>query len=341
MRALRKTKKCLNCQTPLDESYNYCPKCGQQNDDKNVSFKELSRDLFENFFSFDSRLAHTFVPFFFKPGLLTNEFNKGKRFTYANPIRLYIIVSVFYFFILNMIVSDATREFGAAMDTPEADSVQNVVITELDSADFKIGDDDSTFKIKNVKDSSDLWPLTPSQWERFFELKDKEGLSEAGFYDSLHMENTHAFTQYTVKQMIRVYRRDKEHLVSKMVQNLSLMMFIMIPVFALLLKLLYIRRKILYINHLIHTIHIHTFSFFIYGLAMATLYWLIDSDNWAGMIGTGAFVLVTTYAYLSFKRVYGQKWFKTLIKFWLTGFIYIYILSFAVVVEMFLSFLVF
>lgn len=339
MRTLRKTKKCLNCETPLSEAYDFCPMCGQQNDDKNVSFKDLTRDLFENFFSFDSRLAHTFFPFFFRPGLLTKEYNLGRRFTYANPIRLYIIVSVFYFFVLNAIVGDATREFEVAMDTPEADSVQMVVMSEIDTADLKVENGAPRFVVGN--DSSNLWPMSNDQWHVFYELKDNEALGENQFFDSLGLADRHAFTQYTVRQIIRVYRKDKEHLTSKIVQNLSLMMFVMIPVFALLLKLLYIRRKILYINHLIHTIHIHTFAFLIYGLAMAAMYWLVDNDDLQGWLSVGAMVMVSTYAYLSFKNVYSQRWGKTLIKFWLTGFIYSYVIIIALLIEMFVSFLVF
>lgn len=342
MRALRKTKRCLNCDAPLDEVYNYCPICGQQNDDKNVSFQELSRDLFENFFSFDSRLAHTFFPFFFRPGELTRKYNDGKRFTYANPIRLYIIVSVFYFFVLNVIVGDATRELGRELNgNPEVDSLQTAIINELDSSNVEIRTAGVPIQVSDEGDSTELWPMSNKQWRLFLQLSEDEKISEEAFLDSLHMENRHAFTQYTVKQMIRVYRTDKEHLTSKFVQNLSLMMFIMIPVFALLLKLLYIRRKTLYINHLIHTIHIHTFAFFVYGFTIAALYWMIDNDNLEGWLTFGSVVIVSTYAYLSFKNVYGQGWFKTLVKFWLTGLIYFNVMCFGLLLEMFLSFLVF
>lgn len=341
MRALRKTRKCLNCETPLNEVYNYCPQCGQQNDDKNVSFRDLSRDLFENFFSFDSRLAHTVFPFFFKPGHLTNEFNKGRRFTYANPIRLYIIISVFYFFILNLIIGNMTREFEAAMDTPEADTAQEAILAELDSADVEIKEAGSTVFFNADGDTTNLWPMSNAQWRTFFDLKDNDQISEKQFFDSLHLESRHAFTQYTVGQIIRVYRKDKEYLTSAIVQNLSLMMFIMIPIFALLLKLLYVRRKILYINHLIHTIHIHTFSFFIYGLIMALLYWWVENDDLQSWLVIGALVAVSTYAFVSFKKVYQQSWRKTLVKFWLTGFIYFYVVMIALFVEMFVSFLVF
>ncbi|MEO9964577.1 MAG: DUF3667 domain-containing protein [Reichenbachiella sp.] len=337
MRTLRKTKKCLNCGTPLAEVYDYCPMCGQQNDDKNVSFKEISRDLVENFFSFDSRLAQTIFPFFFKPGHLTNEYNAGRRFTYANPIRLYIIVSVFYFFVLNSMVGDATRDFKSAMSTPEADEVQSAILTELDSAELEVNIGPQ-FIAGN--DSSNLWPMSNAQWHTFFELKDKEGLNEQQFFDSLKLDDRHAFTQYTVKQIIRVYKKDKEHLTSKIVHNMSLMMFVMIPVFALLLKLLYVRRKILYINHLIHTIHIHTFAFLVYGLSMALLYWLVDNEEIASWVSIISVVLVSTHAYLSFKKVYKQSWLKTLIKFWLTGFIYSYVLIAALLIEMFVSFLI-
>ena len=345
MRALRKTKNCLNCGTPLDSVYNYCPLCGQQNDDKNVSFKELSRDLFENFFSFDSRLAHTFFPFFFKPGELTKKYNEGKRFTYANPIRLYIIVSFFYFFVLNIMVGNLTREFTEAMDTPEVDSVQNVIQREIEfnmdsiknappvSVSLK---GDSTQSSENVS-----WPLEDWQWQKLNKYLDDKNISEAALFDSLQIEDRHPLTKMTVKQVIRIYKRDKETLVSEIVQNLSVMMFILIPVFALLLKLMYVRRKTLYINHLIHTIHLHTFAFFIYGLVMALIHWVFESDNVHEWLMLGAFFAVFTYAFLSFKRVYGQSWKKTILKFWITSWLYFYILAIAIMAELLISLLIF
>lgn len=345
MRALRKTKNCLNCQTPLDEVYNYCPICGQQNDDRNVSFKELGRDLFENFFSFDSRLAHTFFPFFFKPGELTKKYNEGKRFTYANPIRLYIIVSFFYFFVLNSMMGDLTREFSQALDTPEADSVktaiQNEVKFNMDSIKnappiMMSLDGDSI-----VDGDENSWPLKNWQWEMLYNKINDKNVSEVELYQALEIEDRGVFTKLVVKQVIRIYKRDKELLVSEIVQNLSVMMFILIPVFALLIKLMYVRRKILYINHLIHTIHLHTFAFFVYGVAMVLIHWVFESEDLSEWIMLITLFAVFTYTFLSFKRVYNQSWKKTAVKYWITSWFYFYILVFAIISELLISLLIF
>ncbi|MEP2026315.1 MAG: DUF3667 domain-containing protein [Reichenbachiella sp.] len=345
MRALRKTKNCLNCKTPLDDVYNYCPICGQQNDDKNVSFRELGKDLFENFFSFDSRLAHTFFPFFFKPGELTKKYNEGKRFTYANPIRLYIIVSFFYFFVLNILMGDLTRELSQALDSPEVDSVQNVFQKEMEFNLDSIKNAPPVmvrFDEDSLEDSADVsWPLEEWQWKMFNQYMDDNSVSEEALFDSLQLENRHALTQLTVKQIIRIYKRDKELLVSQIVKNLSVMMFVLIPVFALLLKLMYIRRKTLYINHLIHTIHLHTFAFFVYGLMMAIMHWMVQSDNAQNWMAIGSLSVVFIYSFLSFKMVYGQSWKKTFLKYWITAWLYFYILVFAIITELLISLLIF
>lgn len=98
MKTLRQTKKCLNCNQSLSEIYSYCPLCGQENTDNNVSFKQLIEDFLNNYFSLDSKFFQSIKPFFIHPGHLTNSFNSGKRRTYINPVRLYIIISFFYFF---------------------------------------------------------------------------------------------------------------------------------------------------------------------------------------------------------------------------------------------------
>lgn len=102
MRISRKTSSCLNCGHTLNKIYNYCPNCGQGNHNDNVSFSFLVGDFFSTYFAIDSKFGKSVKPFFLKPGFLTNEYIKGKRASYANPMRLYLIISIFYFFTVNM-----------------------------------------------------------------------------------------------------------------------------------------------------------------------------------------------------------------------------------------------
>ena len=104
-RSKRKTSKCLNCGENLKPSFNYCPQCGQENNDYQLTFFQMVKEFLSNYFALDSRFGRSFKPSFLKPGFLTEEFMKGRRMSYANPVRLYIVISVIHFFIFSSISS--------------------------------------------------------------------------------------------------------------------------------------------------------------------------------------------------------------------------------------------
>lgn len=115
------------------------------------------------------------------------------------------------------------------------------------------------------------------------------------------------------------------------------MMLFILPLFAFLLKLFYMRRNQYYITHLVHALHLHSFAYLVYGLAFVmAMYWLPEGSvsTWTIYI---AVVLVSAHSYFSFLNVYGQKWFKTLVKFNLIGFLYGWLLLAAIIIEMLFS----
>lgn len=149
MRTRRKQNACLNCGAELNSVYNYCPLCGQENTDNKVSFKTLITDFFSNYLSFDSRFAKSINPFLFKPGYLTNEFINGHRVSFMHPIRLYLVMSLFYFFIISLpgrmeeeVIESNNIEFA-----PE----QIVFQTESDSTNIE-----SLKSLMTLNDSVDL-----------------------------------------------------------------------------------------------------------------------------------------------------------------------------------------
>lgn len=94
----RKTERCLNCDEPAPGAY--CASCGQRNADYRVSLRELLGDVLDGLFQLDSRITRTFVPFLFRPGFLTREYCAGRRTRYTSPLRVYLLLSVVYFFAL-------------------------------------------------------------------------------------------------------------------------------------------------------------------------------------------------------------------------------------------------
>jgi len=95
-RQLRPSPNCLNCGHAVTSRF--CSECGQENTDYHVSIGRLVADLFEELFQLESRLWRSLWLLFRKPGLLTREYNAGRRVSYTTPLRLYLIASVVYFF---------------------------------------------------------------------------------------------------------------------------------------------------------------------------------------------------------------------------------------------------
>jgi hypothetical protein len=96
-RQLRPAPHCLNCGAAV--ATRFCHDCGQENTSYRVSLGRLVGDLFEEVFQLESRLWRTAWALVRHPGLLTREYSAGRRVSYTTPLRLYLMMSVVYFFV--------------------------------------------------------------------------------------------------------------------------------------------------------------------------------------------------------------------------------------------------
>src|SRR5215470_10510900 len=90
---------CENCGAPLEG--HWCAQCGQPAIDYRRSFRHVIADLLDEFLNWDSKFFATIALLILKPWRLTNEFLAGKRVRYANPLRLYLLASILFFFAVN------------------------------------------------------------------------------------------------------------------------------------------------------------------------------------------------------------------------------------------------
>jgi hypothetical protein len=115
-------------------------------------------------------------------------------------------------------------------------------------------------------------------------------------------------------------RQAVETLVGTFFNYVPTMMFILLPVFAAVLKLLYIRRGRYYAEHFVFLLHVHSFVFLLLTV-MLLLRELVA--GWLEFILAGC---ILVYIYLALWRVYGQGWLKTFVKYWTLGWAYFWIL---------------
>ena len=116
------------------------------------------------------------------------------------------------------------------------------------------------------------------------------------------------------------------------------LLFISLPIFALILRLLYIRRRkqFYYVDHGIFSIHIYIFSFIVLLVAFA-LSWLDGLTGWSlfSWLQAPLWIYLLYYDYKAMRNFYGQGTGKTLVKFLLLN-----MLAFIVIVILFAAFFI-
>ena len=115
----------------------------------------------------------------------------------------------------------------------------------------------------------------------------------------------------------------------RFVGNLGASLFLLLPSFALWLKLGYFNRGRRYTEHLVFALHVHAFWFVMLGVAMVPLPWLVGP----------AALAVPAYTLLAMRRVYGGRWWPLLLRAALVSLLYGVVLALAMTVVGLWSFL--
>jgi len=130
--------------------------------------------------------------------------------------------------------------------------------------------------------------------------------------------------QYLKRQIIKVEQNPKS-LSDALLDYIPKMMFVLLPAFALSLKLIYLRSKRFYIEHLIFSLHLHAFLFL-----LLTLILLVELavPRAAAAATPLAVIAALLYPYFAMRVVYKQSWGKTFVKYNLLAFNYLFLAAF-------------
>jgi hypothetical protein len=110
-------------------------------------------------------------------------------------------------------------------------------------------------------------------------------------------------------QLSRIAAGGKAEFGHLLLKGVSYMMFVLMPLFALLLLLFYRRKGTYYLDHLIFSVHFHSFAFL-----LLTLY-VVTSRLTGSLVPLLVVVLlIGAYLILSLRRVYRQPRVITLLK---------------------------
>ncbi|MDT0691039.1 DUF3667 domain-containing protein [Salegentibacter sp. F188] len=335
-RSLRKYRgeECLNCGHPLDRSDVYCSNCGQLNSTKKLNFDDFFSEFFSGIFAYDSRFQRTLKALLFQPGKISKDYIQGKRARYANPFRFYLSASIIFFLLMSFTNSlddmdfDNDREvLQEELITVPQDSLKaiNEKLNKIpglrdqqfstDSLAAALQEEASYKEVYVTQEALDTMSLSNSSSKRFDVFsefyKETKIANATRALDSLNYVHSR-YNEWLYKKAVdwNLLMDNPQVFVTYFISKLPFIIFFYLPIFALFIWLLYIRRPFNYMEHLIFAFHVQTTFFVLYSLALLFDYFI--SGDWGTTIAGFTFVF---YLYKALRKFYNQKRVKTVLKF--------------------------
>lgn len=330
-------KKCLNCGHLVSDRF--CAHCGQDSKEFRRSVWGIIVQFFETFTELDNTFFRSFYPLLFKPGFLTIQYLKGKRKSYLNPIQMYAFFS-FLFFLMAFSLPDFNEEkeesIGHQMErnlyqTDTGGTGKKNLQGTVAGNNFTIGIPGVTIKMQDTASGG------PIQLDY--------NVKTIREYDSLQAtladgQKDGFFTRIFYKRLLGINSRVQnkeagvlEGMIDSFKANIPNLVILLLPVFALILKLVFIRRKWFYVEHLIFGIHFHCFAFFILSLTLILDLLPFDTSELEGLL----FLSIFIYGPIAIRRVYQQSWLKTILKSIFIAFTYCLVVVIGLVANLIFS----
>jgi Protein of unknown function (DUF3667) len=345
----RKEKNCLNCNAEV--LGRYCHICGQENVEVEENFWSLATHLVYDIMHFDSKFFGTLKFLLMKPGFLSIEYLHGRRTSYLHPIRMYVFTSAIFFVIFFTFVSKH-NDLGTEINNEAAGSSDSgrieikKQISELEDSLKKANDPIERRTIENeIHALNSVLSYMPASKDSV-KHNDEKNNNVISFgkkvpkskkeYDSLQQKLPESERDNWIEKLLtyraiyinQKYKGDeerfKEDFFEKFKHSIPQMMFVSLPLIALVLQLLYIRRRkqFFYVDHLILLIHVYIavfISLLIY-YGFSALY-NISQFRLFSWITTLISIYIFLYCFLAMYNFYKQGIFKTFVKYFILLFV--------------------
>ncbi|MFK8105315.1 MAG: DUF3667 domain-containing protein [Saprospiraceae bacterium] len=324
-------KICRNCAHILSPTAKYCSQCKQKYSTGRIAFSDLFHEFFTTIFNFDSKIFVTLRDLAF-PGKLTQQYFRGKHQTYLHPLRLFLVTALVHFAIIGVYLGG---EEGLKAEFSDDNFMQSAYYQ-----DFVTNLDSNTIQLKQYYDNPTVNvafdSLTYSLKKRFpfqdsldlsFDISSGKGFNygqniknrdlRVSYQDYTRLSPEALFNKYGVtnfwsrflgKQFIKINKKGGSFGLF-IFGKLTWMTLFMMPILALVLKLLYIRSNHYYIEHLIFSFHYHAFAFILVSLLILLAEYLPD------VVIVIFAMSILFYLYKAMRKVYEQGRFKTIVKF--------------------------
>lgn len=266
---------CRNCGVPLTGAY--CSACGQEARIETPTVGEFVREFVQDQMALEGKLWRTLKLLITQPGGLTLDYIAGRRQCYIRPLRLYLAASVVFFAVTGL----TGRTTWVQAEPGEADKPLFAPSHKAAPAG------DAAASAAVAKAPADKAPEMPTEDD----LKD--------------LTTGNAQLDARLHRYFKQTRGQAYGEISRAIANdAPLAMFFLLPLFAGLLQLAYLRHHLRYGVHLLFALHYHAFVF---------LDLLLQEIPWPSLVGSILKFAIPAYLVLALRRVYGGRWWLTAI----------------------------
>lgn len=269
---------CANCHAALRPQQRYCRDCGQEAHLHPPSAMEFVQEFVRHYVALEGALWRTLRRLFFSPGFLTQAWIAGRRTHFVQPLRIYLTMSIIFFLALRL-GAGGESAVGAQVDA-QADANVEAPATASEPA-----------------------ALPPLRLD----------LGDGPLARGLTSRLQPGLTRLEARMAAMTPAQRAQFFGDYMLGKASYLMFLLLPVYALLFKLAYLNRRMNYGAHVVFAFHVHAFAFAMFLLQLMPLPAALD--GWPLLV-------LPLYVLLAMRRVYGGRWRATLLRATAIGTLY-------------------
>ena len=365
---------CRNCGAPMLGAH--CYACGQPVKGLVRPLGNLFGDLLDSVFNVDTRILRTIPPLFARPGFLTTEYFAGRQVRYVTPVRLFFFLAIIAFFFaqfsfdigpdaINVDGKGSNGDIGSATTVAEVEQRRDAALAGFAEAKkgmagtpaasgipgIEAGEqsvrEEAAARIKRLQEAQARGEPPPQADENNldFSVNGKPWDAKANPIDSPLLP---AFADRWLNNQIARgnkniarLKQDPTAFKDAVLGAVPTTLFVLVPIFALMLKLAYLFKRRLYMEHLVVALHSHAFlclDLLLLLLVARLEDWLAPGDGLLnslfGLLEALLVAWMPVYLLLMQKRVYAQGWPMTLLKYFVLGTCYTVLLGFAILASM-------
>ena len=321
---LREDKKCQNCGFIVRRRF--CPKCGQENIETRQTFFYLFTHFIEDLVHYDGSFWKTIKNLMFFPGKLTREYLNGRRKEYVAPVKLYIFISFFVFFV-GGIINNLTDNSGFK----EVEFVTN----NQDMQSVNLSNDSLAGTIINER-----WPFGTKEktLKEYDSIQNNlpDNLKDKGLDKIVNRKEVELKQKYSVSELwSKIFE-----VASK---NIPKFLFFYMPVFAFFMWVFHSKKKWYYFDHGIFTLHYFSFLLLAFFTSISVVNTISELTGWviktiAVFANFAIYIWAFIYFFKAHREVYGYSKINTLFRGLFLLFLNMIFLLFGIIVYMFFIF---